>query len=54
MRVMGKHSMSRKRQVTDRETGTRLTERTRALTPETRSGISKERSVIHNEDDVGG
>jgi len=34
----------------------RLTERTKKLIPNTRSGIPKERSVRHicNEDDVGG
>ena len=48
--------MSIKRQVRDRGTGTRLTERTRRLIPETRSGIPKGTISysLRNEDDVGG
>ena len=38
-------------QVRDRVTGMRLTERTRKLIPE---AYLKERSVMRNEDDVGG
>jgi len=46
---------SMNRQVRDRGTGMRLTERTRELIPETRRGISKGTiSYIRNEDDVGG
>ena len=43
---------SMKRQDRDRGAEMRLTERTRKLIPET--GYRKERSVIRNEDDVGG
>ena len=42
------------RQVRDRGTGMRLTERTRKLIPESRWAYQKERSVIRSEDDVGG
>jgi len=41
------------RQVRDRGTGMRLTERTRKLIPQGEAYL-KERSVMCNEDDVGG
>jgi len=42
-------------QVRDRGTGMRLTEKTRKLIPESYGeAYLKERSVIRNEDDVGG
>jgi len=42
------------REVRDRGTGMRLTERTRKLIPENGEAYLKERSVMRNEDDVGG
>ena len=43
------------RQVRDRQTGMRLTERTRKLFPDKKNeAYRKERSVICNDDDVGG
>jgi len=42
------------RQVKDRGTGMRLTDRTRKLIPGHGEAYLKERSVMRNEDDVGG
>ena len=47
--------MSMNRQVKDRGAGMRLTERTRKLIPETYGeAYLKERSVMRNDDNVGG
>jgi len=49
-----RYGRSMNRQVRDRETGMRLTKRTRKLVPDKNEAYRKERSVICNDDDVGG